>query len=424
MEQTFSWQSPRLVGRYQPPSDKSISHRAFILGALAHGDTVIHHALNSADVNATRQMITTLGVDIVKHGRDEIVKGQGRDSWKDETVLDALNSGTTMRLMTGALASGTGRYTLTGDASLSQRPMRRVTQPLQEMGAAIQTTDGHAPLYIESQPLHGVTYHMPVASAQVKSALILAGLQAESETVIVEKHPTRNHTETMLPRFGGKLDVHDFTITVPPKQRLYGAEVTVPSDLSSAAFFIAAALLIPNSDLVVENVGLNPTRTGFLTALQKMGATYDMIEHVGGFEPYGTLHFRHQNLKACTLGGADIPLLIDELPLIALLATQAEGTTVIRDAHELAVKETNRLTATADVLNTLGAHVEVLEDGWRITGPTPLHGGVVKSYHDHRIAMMATIASLLTKETVSIQDYEAVAVSYPHFLTDLKPLIQ
>lgn len=423
MKQTFQWQSPYVEGTFQPPSDKSISHRALILASMSQGTSHIYNLLQSEDVKATCQILRQLGIEMEQTSSVLLIHGKPIAQWRDNQTLDALNSGTTMRLMAGLLSGCKGNYTLVGDESLSRRPMRRITEPLSQMGAEIYSVDGHAPLQIYPHSLHGMTYEMPIASAQVKSSLLLAGTQASGTTTIIENSPTRNHTEQMIPLFGGEIKTQGTTIQIKKQPTWYGTTLNVPGDVSSAAFWIAAALLLPKSQLHIQKVGLNPTRTGFLTALAHMGVHFDVETYCDGNEPYGDIFVKHQFMHSCVIEGEHIPLLIDELPLIALLATQAQGVTEVRNAEELKVKESDRLQLTADVLNALGAHIIVRDDGWTIFGPTPLHGGIVDCKGDHRIAMMATIASLLTNEKVVIDHYESVAISYPNFLKDVSLLI-
>lgn len=341
-----------------------------------------------------------------------------------QQILDAGNSGTTMRLVLGILAGQTFHSKIAGDASLNRRPMERVMGPLRMMGGNLQGEQGSEfpPIEIEGGPLSAITYEMPIASAQVKSAILFAALQAEGLTTIIEKEKSRNHTEEMIKQFSGNISVDDKTITVSGGQQLVGQKVTVPGDISSAAFYLVAATLLADSDLQLKHVGINPTRTGILDVLQEMGA--DIQEgSVDSQNQAADLQIKAAPLKAVEIKGEIIPRLIDELPVIALAATQAEGTTVIRDAEELKVKETNRIDATAQELNKLGANIETTEDGLIIHGPTPLHGGTVDSHGDHRIGMMLQIAALLTEDTVELNNPEAINISYPNFFIDLASLI-
>ena len=393
-----------LSGTLTVPADKSISHRSIMFGAISHGKTTI-----------------TIDDD----GEVISIEGKGfKHLQAPQQILDAGNSGTTMRLVLGILAGQTFHSKIAGDASLNRRPMERVMGPLRMMGGNLQGEQGSEfpPIEIEGGPLSAITYEMPIASAQVKSAILFAALQAEGLTTIIEKEKSRNHTEEMIKQFGGNISVEDKTITVSGGQQLVGQEVTVPGDISSAAFYLVAATLLADSDLQLKHVGINPTRTGILDVLQEMGA--DIQEgSVDSQNQAADLQIKAAPLKAVEIKGEIIPRLIDELPVIALAATQAEGTTVIRDAEELKVKETNRIDATAQELNKLGANIETTEDGLIIHGPTPLHGGTVDSHGDHRIGMMLQIAALLTDDTVELNNPEAINISYPNFFNDLASLI-
>lgn len=414
-----------LKGTITVPADKSISHRSIMFGAISHGKTTIHNFLRAEDCMSTVAVFKELGVKIREVGQDIHVEGVGFQQLKaPNKKLDAGNSGTTMRLVLGILAGQPFHSQISGDASLNRRPMERVMGPLRSMGGELQGQEGSEfpPIDIQGKKLSSITYEMPIASAQVKSAILFAALQATGTTKIIEKEKSRNHTEEMIKQFGGTISVNDKTITVPGGQKLTGQEVTVPGDISSAAFYLVAASLIAGSDLHLKHVGVNPTRTGILDVLKEMGA--DIVETaIDQKNQAADLAIKTAPLKGVAIGGEIIPRLIDELPIIALAATQAQGTTVIRDAQELKVKETNRIDATAQELNKLGANVEPTEDGLIIHGPTKLHGGVVDSYGDHRIGMMLQIAALLTEETVELTNPEAINISYPNFFTDLASLI-
>ena len=339
--------------------------------------------------------------------------------------LYAGNSGTTARLMLGILAGSTIKSVLTGDESLSKRPMNRVTLPLSSMGASVVgEPDGNLlPLTITGGPLSAIEYDMPVASAQVKSAILFAGLNAEGTTVISEKTVSRDHTERMLQQFGAEVQVDGTKVSVKGGNVLRGKDVLVPGDISSAAFFMAAAAMIKGSSVTFTNVGLNPTRTGILDVLMNMGACVEIVEEVNGAgEPYGTVKVSYEGLRGTEISGDLIPRLIDELPVIALLATQAEGTTVIKDAGELRVKETDRIAAVTSELKKLGANIEATDDGMIIHGPTELSGGTLDSYGDHRLGMMAAIAALVASAPIQIEDPSCIAISYPGFFTDLEKL--
>ncbi|EOH80392.1 3-phosphoshikimate 1-carboxyvinyltransferase [Enterococcus raffinosus] len=414
-----------LSGTLTVPADKSISHRSIMFGAISHGKTTIHNFLRAEDCLSTVAVFKALGVTIDDDGEVISIEGKGfKHLQAPQQILDAGNSGTTMRLVLGILAGQTFHSKIAGDASLNRRPMERVMGPLRMMGGNLQGEQGSEfpPIEIEGGPLSAITYEMPIASAQVKSAILFAALQAEGLTTIIEKEKSRNHTEEMIKQFGGNISVEDKTITVSGGQQLVGQEVTVPGDISSAAFYLVAATLLADSDLQLKHVGINPTRTGILDVLQEMGA--DIQEgSVDSQNQAADLQIKAAPLKAVEIKGEIIPRLIDELPVIALAATQAEGTTVIRDAEELKVKETNRIDATAQELNKLGANIETTEDGLIIHGPTPLHGGTVDSHGDHRIGMMLQIAALLTDDIVELNNPEAINISYPNFFNDLASLI-
>jgi 3-phosphoshikimate 1-carboxyvinyltransferase len=416
-----------LRGSLRVPADKSISHRSIMFGAISTGQTTIHHFLRSEDCLSTLNLFKALGVPIREESDGRIlIQGQGIEALKEpKNVLDAGNSGTTIRLVSGILAGCSFPTTIKGDASLSRRPMKRIIDPLRQMGASIdgQEANGYPPLTIQPvEKLTAIDYEMPIASAQVKSALLFAALSAKGTTTIIEKEPSRNHTEQMIQQFGGKISIDGKKITIPGEQQLYGQEIIVPGDISSAAFFIAAALLCDQSEITLENVGINPTRTGILDVVEAMGGVIKQSV-IDKDNQAADLTVASAKLKGTTVGGAIIPRLIDELPIIALLATQAEGRTVITDAEELKVKETNRIDAVAEELTKLGADITPTEDGMIIEGPTPLHGGKVSSHGDHRIGMMLQIAALLVQEgEVLLADAEAVNISYPDFFADLKQL--
>ncbi|SQE95564.1 3-phosphoshikimate 1-carboxyvinyltransferase [Streptococcus equi subsp. zooepidemicus] len=415
-----------LRGRLRVPGDKSISHRAVIFGAIAEGQTVLHGLLRGQDVLATIQALRDLGVSIYEAADSLIIEGRGFKGLKPaQKPLDMGNSGTSMRLLAGLLAAQDFSVQLLGDDSLSRRPMDRITIPLSLMGAELsgQGEKELPPLIVRGhQGLRPIHYQLPVASAQVKSAILLAALQTQGETVILEKELTRNHTEEMIEQFGGKLSVAGKQISIKGPQHLQGQTLHIPGDLSSAAFWLAAALIVPGSDLVLENVGINPTRTGLLEVIEKMGGqlSYQVVDKD---MQAASLRVSYSSLKGVEISGDLIPRLIDELPIIALLATQAQGTTYIRDAKELRVKETDRIQAVTDVLGQMGADIQATEDGMVIRGKTPLHGAAVNSCGDHRIGMMAAIAALLVEEgQVTLERAEAIMTSYPDFFKDLERL--
>ncbi len=415
----------QLNGQIEVPADKSISHRSIMFGAIAKGTTTVKNFLRGEDCLSTLNGFKELGVPIEDDGQTITIQGVGFEGLKPALgPIDLGNSGTSIRLMMGILAGTNFQTTLFGDEYLNRRPMQRVMAPLNQMGAHLVGFENtqYPPISIQGAKLAPITYEMPVASAQVKSAIIFAALQAQGTSTIIEKEPSRNHTEQMIKQFGGEIEVSGKTIRVTGPQQLTGQEVIVPGDISSAAFFIVAAAILKNSQVVLKNVGINPTRTGILDVLEAMGGTFELSE-IDEVNESATITVSSSTLKATTIQGADIPRLIDELPIIALLATQAEGTTIIKDAQELKVKETNRIDATCEELQKLGANIEPTDDGMIIHGPVQLHGGKVSSRGDHRIGMMLQIAALLTEKIVELDKAEAVAVSYPHFFEDLASLI-
>ena len=419
----------RLVGHIAVPGDKSISHRAVLFGALGDGETRITGFGRSADTEATIEAVRALGITVYEHDHDTLrVFGKGlRGLVSPGRPIDCANAGTLVRLLTGILAGQNGQqFELTGDASLSARPMKRVTEPLARMGAGIETDDGHLPLGIDARPLRSITYELPVASAQVKSAILLAGLYATGETTVVEPSPTRDHTELMLEAAGVTITRREKSVTVQPAERLELGEIEVPGDFSSAAPFIIAATLVPGSELHIHGVNLNPRRTGLLTILERMGARVTVYNRrrIGG-EPAGDLDVRSAELVATTVLGPEVPLAIDELPLFALAASCAHGNSRVRGAEELRAKESDRVEATVDALRSLGQHVIATEDGFRIRGvPTRPRGGKIESRGDHRIAMLGAIAALASADGVEIEDAGCVAVSFPGFFELLTHLAE
>lgn len=409
------------------PGDKSISHRALMLGAIAQGETQIQGLLLGEDPRSTAACFRAMGATISELNSDLVtVQGIGLGNLQEPAnVLDAGNSGTTIRLMLGLLSSQPdGFFCVTGDDSLRSRPMKRVIHPLQQMDAQIwHRSGGFAPLAVRGQRLKPIHYQSPIASAQVKSCILLAGLTTEGKTTVTEPALSRDHSERMLRAFGAEVlvDPETCSATVVGPAQLQGQRVVVPGDISSAAFWLVAGAIVPDSDLVIENVGINPTRTGILDVLQAMGAdiTQENFREVAG-EPVADLHVRYSRLKACTIAGNVIPRLIDEIPILAVAAATAVGTTVIRDAAELRVKESDRLAVTATQLNRLGANVTELPDGLEITGGTPLNGADVDSHTDHRIAMSLAIAALIARGTTTIERAESAAISYPEFTATLQ----
>jgi len=416
-----------LRGSLRVPGDKSISHRSIIFGSLAKGVTKVHDILRGEDVLSTMQVFREMGVQIEDKGDLVEIHGCGFDGLQEpQRPLDMGNSGTSMRLIAGVLAGQNFSAQMVGDDSLSKRPMDRISLPLRQMGVEIagQTERDLPPLTIHGNPsLKPIQYQLPIASAQVKSALIFAALQAQGESLIIEKDLTRNHTEDMLLQFGGQLKVDGKEIRVAGKQELQAQEVVVPGDISSAAFWLVAGLVVPNSQITLTNVGINETRTGILDVIQAMGGKLSVSE-VDEVAKSATITVESSELHGTEIGGELIPRLIDELPIIALLATQAEGQTLIRDAEELKVKETDRIKVVADALNSMGADIQPTADGMIIQGKTSLKGASVHTYGDHRIGMMTAIAALLVKDgNVELERAEAINTSYPDFFAHLEDLV-
>ncbi len=417
-----------LVGELYTPGDKSISHRAIMLGSLAKGTTKIDNFLDGEDCLRTIEIFRQMGVDIQQNGTDVIVESEGVEGLTEpKEPLYFGNSGTTARLMLGILPALPFHTVAYGDPHLTVRPMDRVITPLTEMGANIDGRKNglYLPLSIRGSSLKGIRYELPVKSAQVKSAVLLAGLFASGSTTVVEQASTRDHTENMLRAFGANMESSGLTHTINNENTLIATDVTVPGDISSAAFLLVAAAIVPNSNLTLKNVGLNETRTGIIDVLKQMGAhvTISNQREISG-ELLGDIQIKQQSLKGITIDDKLIPRLIDELPVIALLATQAEGTTVIKDAEELRVKETDRIHAVVDILQTLGANIEETKDGMIIHGKSALTGGAIKSYSDHRIAMMGVIASLISEHSVQIDDISSIDISYPTFFEHLNQIQQ
>lgn len=415
----------QLNGTIEVPGDKSISHRAIMFGALANGQTTIEHFLHGEDCLSTIAVFRQLGVAIDVSSDKITVHGTGIESLKQpSTILDVGNSGTTIRLMMGILAGRPFESQLTGDASIQKRPMNRVITPLKTMSAAITAQEGGlAPVTVSAvEAITGINYDMPVASAQVKSALLFAGMQSDDVTIINEKEKSRDHTERMLQQFGGEITINGLSISITKQPPLQGQNIYVPGDISSAAFFLVAASLLAGSKVTLKNVGMNPTRTGIIDVLRDMGAAIAETSQPTTGEPLSDLTVSAAPLKATEIGGSLIPRLIDELPIIALLATQAEGTTVIKDAEELKVKETNRIDTVAEELTKMGADITATPDGLIIKGPTALHGATVSSHGDHRIGMMLAVAGFIASSPVELEDAEAIAVSYPNFFEHVEQL--
>ena len=410
------------------PGDKSISHRAVMFGSLAVGDTVIKGFLNGDDCLSTVGCFKAMGIDIEMDDEKVVVHGKGLKGLNaPSSTLDVGNSGTTLRLMSGILSAQNFTSTVTGDSSIQKRPMDRVAKPLSLMGADIKSSSPDktlAPVTITGKKLKGIEYTLPVASAQVKSAILLAGLYAEGETVVIEPEATRDHTEIMLNFMGADIKKDGDRIICHPVQELYAKEITVPGDISSAAYFMVAAAASKNACVTIKNVGINPTRTGIITALESMGADITISDYrlLNG-EPVGDITVKSSPLKATVIEGDIIPKLIDEIPVIAVAAAMAEGTTIIKDAQELKVKESNRIKTTAEELSKFGVDIKETDDGLIINGPTNFKGGsVIETYNDHRIAMSAAIAALLSDSVTVINGSECVDISFPTFYKLLEEL--
>ncbi len=415
-----------LNGTVVLPGDKSISHRALMLACLADGLSTLRNVNRGADVRQTAKLLKRCGIDVVREGDTVRIQGAGNEPFlQPQLPLDCGNSGTTARLGMGLLAGYPLQITFIGDDSLSQRPMNRVIIPLRQMGVRISTRDqGYLPIMLTGGDLWGIHYDLPVASAQVKSAILLAGLNAQSKTTLSSPLPSRDHTERMLKVLGVSLKTDHSLITLQPlKKPLQTQDFTIPGDISAGAFLIAAATLIPDSEILLTGVGLNPTRTGFLDVLKKMNGQLTITptgETVG--EPGGEVVIQSADLYGVTIGPELVPNVIDELPLIALLATQAEGETVVTGAAELRVKESDRIKAIVQNLRNWGAHIEDRPDGFGVHGPTRLKGGKVETFHDHRIAMMMSVAGLIADSPAWLDDEQCLDISFPGFLAVLKKL--
>jgi 3-phosphoshikimate 1-carboxyvinyltransferase len=416
-----------LRGDVAVPGDKSISHRALLIAALADGESEINGFGASEDTLATAAAVRALGADLELDGDSARVDGPGLHGLRPPAEpIDCANAGTLMRLLAGVLAGQEGRFELVGDESLSRRPLDRVAEPLRKMGAMVETTDGHAPLVVEGRPLRPIRYDLPVASAQVKSAVLLAGIQAaEGPTTVVEPTPTRDHTERMLEGAGARVRRKPREPSVWPADRLRPLSLEIPGDFSSAAPFVAAATLLTGSGVRIHGVGINPTRTGFLAVLERMGARIAVFNRRGaGGEPVADLEVAHAELVAAEVGPEEVPALIDELPLFALVAGMARGESVVRGAGELRVKESDRLETVKNVLRPLGIRIVVTDDGFKVKGvPTrPRGGGVVQTEGDHRMAMLGALAGVVSREGVEVAGAESVAASYPDFFEVLDSL--
>ena len=414
-----------LKGTLTVPGDKSISHRAVMFGSLARGTTRISHFLEGADCLSTISCFRKMGIEIDRNKDEILVHGRGLHGLTAPTeILDVGNSGTTTRLISGILAGQTFTSELDGDDSIRTRPMKRIMTPLVSMGADITSRldNGCAPLIIHGRPLHAAHYDSPVASAQVKSCVLLAGMYADGITSVTEPFLSRNHTEIMLNYFGAEITSEGTTASIRPEPVLEGRDIQVPGDISSAAYFIAAGLLTPGSEILLKNVGINPTRAGILKVCMDMGADITLLNESTEGEPTADLLIRTSSLKGTTIEGSIIPTLIDEIPMIAVMAAFAEGTTIISDAQELKVKESDRIAVMVDNLRRMGADIEGTDDGMIIHGGRPLHGAVIDSHLDHRIAMSFAVAGTICDGTVEILNGECVNISYPEFYHDLYSL--
>ena len=415
----------RLRGELTVPGDKSISHRAVMFGSLAQGTTRITHFLEGADCLSTISCFRKMGVDIERNASEILVHGKGLHGLSAPSgILDVGNSGTTTRLISGILAGQSFTSELNGDASIQSRPMKRIMTPLQSMGADLVSIKGNgcAPLRITGKPLQAVHYQSPVASAQVKSCVLLAGMYADGITRVTEPVLSRNHTEIMLNYLGARVTSQGTTASIEPEPVLKAREIQVPGDISSAAYFIAAGLLTPNSQILLRNVGINPTRDGILKVCRAMGADITLLNVNEEGEPVADLLIRSSQLHGTTVEGSIIPTLIDEIPMIAVMAAFAEGTTVIRDAAELKVKESDRIAVVTEGLRRMGANIQPTEDGMVIHGGKPLQGAKINSYLDHRIAMSFAVAGTICDGTMDIVGGDCVNISYPEFYRDLYSL--
>ena len=416
MDKIVSKLKKGLRGEIEIPADKSISHRSVMFSSLAKGSSIIKNFSQGADCISTMKMFKSLGVDIVQTGEKELKVTSSGVLDKKTYKLDCGNSGTTMRLCSGILASQNFNSILYGDESLSKRPMMRVIKPLEMMGGKINSNDGKAPLEIIGSQLNGIIYESPIASAQIKSCVLLAGLNANGSTTVIEPYKSRNHTELMLEYMGANITSDEKSATIT-RSILEPKELNIAGDISSAAFFIVAGLVIPNSNIILKNVGLNKTRTGIIDVVKRMGGNIEILSksNISG-EDVGDIRITHSELNGCEISGADIPRLIDELPVIALLATQANGTTIVKNAEDLRKKESDRITTIVNGLRSIGADIEEMPDGFIINGKTELIGDAeLECFHDHRLAMTYYIAGLLCKKDILIKGFEWVNISFPEF---------
>lgn len=414
-----------LKGEITVPGDKSISHRAVMFGSLAAGTTEITNFLQGADCLSTIACFRKLGINIENKSHIITIHGRGLDGLSaPASILDVGNSGTTARLISGILSAQPFESTLTGDDSIQKRPMKRIIEPLSMMGADITSLNrnGCAPLRIAGRTLSGIRYHSKVSSAQVKSAILLAGLYADGNTEVTEPVVSRNHSEIMLRTFGAKVATEGTTAVIEPRPYLEGQKINVPGDISSAAYFIAAGLIVPGSDILIKNVGINPTRDGIIKAAKAMGGNITLLNENYEGEPTADLHVKYSELHGITIGGEIIPTLIDELPILAVMAAAAKGTTVIKDAAELKIKESDRIAVMVGNLSAMGCNIEGTDDGMIIEGGNTLKGCPVDSHKDHRIAMSFAVAALIAEGESEILNSGCVSISYPSFYSDLKKL--
>ncbi|MBQ1640719.1 MAG: 3-phosphoshikimate 1-carboxyvinyltransferase [Lachnospiraceae bacterium] len=418
----------RLRGTLSVPGDKSISHRGVMFGSIAKGTTELTGFLDGADCRSTIACFRAMGIKIEQVKDHVMIHGNGLHGLQAPTsMLDVGNSGTTTRLISGILSAQNFTSELNGDASIQKRPMKRIMDPLSQMGASIVSLKGNdcAPLRITGQPLHGIHYNSPVASAQVKSCILLAGLYADGETSVTEPAISRNHTELMLGGFGATIRSEGNTAIIQPAKELYGQQIAIPGDISSAAYFIAAGLIAEDADILITNVNTNPTRAGIIEVAKAMGGKITLEnERIVSGEPVADLHVVSSTLHGCEISGDLIPTLIDEIPVIAVMASAAVGTTTIRDAAELKVKESDRIATVTENLRAMGAAINPTADGMIIEGGKALHGATIQTYLDHRIAMAFTVASLLTEEEVTLDHPECVTISYPEFYQDFQKIMQ
>ncbi|MBQ1607915.1 MAG: 3-phosphoshikimate 1-carboxyvinyltransferase [Lachnospiraceae bacterium] len=418
----------RLRGTLSVPGDKSISHRGVMFGSIAKGTTELTGFLDGADCRSTIACFRAMGIKIEQVKDHVMIHGNGLHGLQAPTsMLDVGNSGTTTRLISGILSAQNFTSELNGDASIQKRPMKRIMDPLSQMGANIISLKGNdcAPLRITGQQLHGIHYNSPVASAQVKSCILLAGLYADGETSVTEPAISRNHTELMLGGFGATMRSEGNTAIIQPAKELYGQQIAIPGDISSAAYFIAAGLIAEDADILITNVNTNPTRAGIIEVAKAMGGKITLEnERIVSGEPVADLHVVSSTLHGCEISGDIIPTLIDEIPVIAVMASAAVGTTTIRDAAELKVKESNRIATVTENLRAMGAAINPTADGMIIEGGKALHGATIQTYLDHRIAMAFTVASLLTEEEVTLDHPECVTISYPEFYQDFQKIMQ